>query len=147
MVKKPTPRTDVVNASFFAACDEDTLLIQRCAKLECGRYVFYPRVCCPMCRHGELDWVPVSGRGRIATYTIVHRPHHESFAADSPYVFAAVRIDEGPIIFGRVETDVASPPRIGDAVEPIFVQHAPDRKLLAFRLAEHAAIGVSGKKS
>lgn len=133
MATKPLPRIDAVNALFFAACNEEKILIQRCAAPSCRRHVYYPRVCCPVCRSGELDWVEVSGRGRIRTFTIVHRPHHDGFMAETPYVFAAVEIEEGPLIYGRIEGDPARPPTIGDAVEPVFVQHTAEQKLLAFR--------------
>lgn len=133
MTTKPLPRIDAVNAPFFAACNEETVLIQRCAAPECRRYVFYPRVCCPVCHCGELDWVEVSGRGRIKTFTVVHRPHHDGFMAEAPYVFAAVEIEEGPLVYGRIEGDPSLPPAIGDAVQPVFVQHTPEQKLLAFR--------------
>ena len=102
---------------------------------ECRRYNYYPRVCCPFCHGGELEWVTVSGRGRIVTSTVVHRPHHDGFTSAVPYAFAAVRIEEGPIIFGRVEADPGASLAADTAVEPVFVQHTPSQKLLAFRLA------------
>ena len=134
MATKPLPRIDAVNAPFFAACNDDTVLIQRCTAPACRHHVYYPRVCCPVCRHGHLDWVEVSGRGHVKTFTIVHRPHHDGFLADVPYVFAAVEIEEGPLIYGRIEGDPSRPPSIGDAVLPVFVRHTPEQKLLAFRV-------------
>jgi uncharacterized protein len=133
MAQKPLPRIDAVNAPFFAACNAGKVLIQRCTAPDCRAHVYYPRVCCPVCRGGDLDWVEVSGRGRVKTYTVVHRPHHDGFTTEVPYVFAAVEIEEGPMIYGRIEGDPSRPPAIGDAVEPVFVQHAPGQKLLAFR--------------
>jgi uncharacterized OB-fold protein len=130
MAAKPLPRIDAVNAPFFDGCNKEKVMVQRCAAPECRRYVYYPRVCCPVCHGGELDWVEVSGRGRIMTFTVVHRPHHDGFLGETPYVFAAVEIDEGPLIYGRIE---GGAPRIGDAVEPVFIQHTPEQKLLAFR--------------
>ena len=135
MATKPLPRIDGVNAPFFAACNEERVLMQRCMAPDCRRHVYYPRVCCPFCRGSDLEWVQVSGRGRIKTWTVIRRPHHDGFLAETPYVFAAVEIDEGPLVYGRIEGDASWPPRIGDAVEPVFVQHTPDQKLLAFRAA------------
>lgn len=133
MPTKPVPRIDGVNAPFFAACNDEKVLIQRCMAPDCRSHVYYPRVCCPVCRHGELEWTEVSGRGRLVTFTTVHRPHHEGFSPETPYVFVAVEIDEGPLVYGRFETDRSRLPRIGEAVEPVFVQHTPEQKLLAFR--------------
>jgi uncharacterized OB-fold protein len=130
---KPIPRIDAVNAPFFAACNEEKVSIQRCTAPDCRRFNYYPRVCCPVCRSGEFEWVKVSGRGRILTCTVVHRPHHEGFADDTPYVFAAVELEEGPMIYGRIEGEASRPPALGTPVSPIFVQHVRGQKLLAFR--------------
>jgi uncharacterized protein len=136
MIRKPVPRIDAINAPFWNACNEDRVLIQRCTAPDCRKFVYYPRVCCPHCHKGDLEWTEVSGQGRIATYTIIHRPHHDGFLDEVPYVFAAVTLDEGPIIYGRVVGEVAgNEPLIGQSVEPVFVQHTPDQKLLSFRLS------------
>lgn len=138
MATKPVPRIDGTNAPFFAACNEEKVLIQRCRASNCRSYVYYPRVCCPVCRRGELEWTQVSGRGRLSTFTIVHRPHHPGFAAEAPYFFAAIELDEGPLLYGRLDHARDDPPAIGAAVEPVFMAHAPGQKLLGFRIARES---------
>ena len=135
MIGKPVPRIDAVNAPFFAGCNDGKVLMQRCGAADCGSYIYYPRVCCPVCRRGDLDWIEVSGRGRIATFTIVHRPHHEGFSPKTPYIFAAVWLEEGPLIYGRLEVDPIKPPALNAQVEPVFIEHTLDQRLLAFRLS------------
>lgn len=103
MSDRPMPRITSVNRPFWEACDAGRLSMQKCENAACGRLVFYPRVCCPHCGGGALKWVDVSGRGRIETYTKVHRPQHESFQPEVPIYFIAVRLDEGPLMYSRLE--------------------------------------------
>lgn len=135
MAVKPAPRIDATNAPFWRACNDERVLLQRCTNPVCARFVYYPRVCCPHCRSGALEWTEIAGHGRIVTYTVVHRVHHEGFANEAPYLFAAVELDEGPLIYARLDAaEPAGASLIGRRVEPIFLRHSPDQKLLGFRL-------------
>jgi uncharacterized OB-fold protein len=69
------------------------------------------------------------------SHTTVHRPHHDGFAAEVPYVFAAIEI-AGAILYAQVlGAPVDGSSLIGRAVSVEFVPHGPDRRLAAFRLA------------
>lgn len=135
-MNKPQPRITEVNKPFWDAVNEGRLLLQRCLHPGCGRLVFYPRACCPYCKHDGLEWTEVAGKGRVISHTTVHRVHHDSFAAEAPYVFAAVEIDGGALMYGQLSgapTDGSS--LVGKRVVAEFVAHGPDRRLVAFRLA------------
>ncbi len=132
---KPQPRVTEINRPHWDGCNEGRLMMQRCANPDCRKMVFYPRVCCPYCHGAALDWVEVPRRGRIVSHTTVHRPHHDGFAAEVPYVFAAIAI-EGAHLYAQVTdapTDGTS--LIGREVVAEFVQHGPELKLPVFRLA------------
>jgi uncharacterized OB-fold protein len=45
--------------------------IQRCSG--CAKHVFYPRVLCPHCGSGRLEWTAPSGRGTVYSTTVVRR--------------------------------------------------------------------------
>jgi uncharacterized OB-fold protein len=131
---KPQPRVTELNRPFWSGCNEGRLMIQRCAA--CKRGVFYPRVCCPYCRAGDLDWVQASGRGKVISHTTVRRTHHDSFNAEAPYVFAAIELEEGPCLYAQLRgapTEGAS--LIGRPVAAEFVEHGPGLKIAAFHLA------------
>ena len=133
----PQPRITDVNRPFWDGCREGKLVLQRCADPACARFVFYPRVCCPYCGGGALDWQQVSGSGQLQSWTIVHRPGHEAFAADVPYVFAAVTLVEGPLIYGRLLVSPDSPMlAIGAPVRAIFPEVTSGAVLPAFEPAE-----------
>ena len=135
MNPKPSPRKTPISAPFWEGCNDGRLMLQRCADADCERYVYYPRACCPHCGGGALDWVEVSGKGRVISWTMVHRPHHAGFGAEAPYVFVAVALAEGPLMYSRL---AGAPPEnlIGRSVRAVFVVHGPDRKVPFFELED-----------
>ncbi|MDB5413516.1 MAG: putative nucleic-acid-binding protein containing a Zn-ribbon [Rubritepida sp.] len=133
---KPMPRINAINRPFFAACNDSELRLQRCLAPGCGKHVYFPRVCCPHCGGGDLEWVAVSGRGTIRTHTFVRRPQHPSFFPDAPYHVLAVTLEEGPLMYSRLAGDVPEDADlIGKAVRVVFSQEAPGQKLPFFELA------------
>jgi uncharacterized OB-fold protein len=109
--------------------------LQRCAG--CGVFVFYPRAICPSCGSFELRWVPVTGKGTLYSFTIVHRATVPEFRPDMPYVVALVDLDEGPRLMATL-VDVpadATQIRIGARVEIVYHDVTPDVTLLRFRPA------------
>ncbi len=55
--------------------------------------MFIPQPICTGCQGDHLEWVESSGRGRVYSFTTVHRPPRPEF--DVPYVVAIVELDEG----------------------------------------------------
>jgi uncharacterized OB-fold protein len=133
---KPTARITSINREFFGGCNRSELRVQRCGAPECGKHVFYPRVACPHCGRATLSWETVSGRGRIVSFTKVQRPQHEAFFAEAPYYFIAVRLDEGPLLFSRLQArgEVNEHGLIGKSVRAVFVEHTPEQKLPFFQI-------------
>lgn len=85
---QPTPDTQL----YWDAAREGELRIQRC--LDCREHYFYPRAFCPRCASRNVEWTLVSGRAKLVSYIVNHRPG-PSFADVSP-VIAIVELDEGP---------------------------------------------------
>jgi uncharacterized OB-fold protein len=136
VVEKPLPRIDPVSRPFWEACNAGRLVIQRCQNPACSRFVYYPRVCCPHCQTRDLEWTEVAGSGEVVTHTTIHRPHHAGFYGEAPFVFAAVRLREGPIVYARLEgAPVDGRSLIGRQVSAVFTAHSATQKLLAFTLA------------
>ncbi|GAA2091617.1 Zn-ribbon domain-containing OB-fold protein [Actinomadura alba] len=113
---RPLPSPTPLTAPYWDACRRGELLIQHCAG--CGRFVHFPEPACPFCGGADLPYDQVSGRGRIHTYSVVHRAFLPGF--DTPYVLAWIDLDEGARAFGDV---VGCPPedvRIGSRVRVCF---------------------------
>lgn len=88
-VPRPLPALEPESAFFWTAGAEGRLLIGRCRECERWRHPPLPR--CPECG-GEVVPQPVSGRGRVATFTVNHQPWLPGQAV--PFVFAAVELAE-----------------------------------------------------
>ena len=129
---KPQPRINELNRPFWVGCNEDRLVIQHCQA--CGKFVFYPRACCPHCREDRLTWKEVSGYGAVISHTTIWRTHHDGFNQDAPYVFAAVALTEGPCLYAQLPGAPIEESLIGRSVQAAFLEHGPDRKIAAFRL-------------
>lgn len=99
---KPTPDGD--SGPFWEAARRGELLIQQCRA--CQAYIFYPRSICPHCFSADIAWVVSSGRGRIYSYTVVHRAFGP-FAEETPYVVAIIQLEEGVRMMSRVLGDRA----------------------------------------
>ena len=99
MTERAFPVPDAVSLPFWEGIAKGVLRVQRCGA--CGRHVFYPRAVCPYCASSELDWVDASGRGRIHSYTVVHRAPPE-YRDEVPYVVALVELDEGVRMMTRL---------------------------------------------
>jgi len=94
-IPKPTPET----AEFWAGARRQELRIQRCRA--CGRAYFFPRPFCPHCSSRDVEWFTASGRGRLYSYVINHRPP-PGFQDVAPYVIAIVELEEGPRMMSNV---------------------------------------------
>jgi len=90
-----TPETQ----PFWDGCREGVLMLQHCGG--CGDAYFPPSPYCPRCLSDEVEWKPASGRGRLHTYLISHRPA-PGFDADAPYAIAIVELDEGPRMMSNI---------------------------------------------
>ena len=90
---KPLPQPTPTSQPFWDGLAEERVILQRCN--DCSHWVFYPRTHCSACLSPNLTWTQVSGKGRIYTYTIAHRPTAPQFEGDSPQFIAVVELAEG----------------------------------------------------
>ena len=96
------------------------LLIQRCAN--CGRYQHPPLPICSVCHTESVAPAPVSGLGRVKTYTVNHQAWLPGL--DQPFVIAAIELDEQAELY--VYSNVLCPPeavRSGMRVQVTFEHH------------------------
>lgn len=116
---------------YFAAAAAGRLELQRCN--QCDTLWFFPRPACVHCGSQSAAWVAVSGRGRIESFTIVHRAPTPAFRGRVPYVLAMIVLDEGPRMMANVLGDDALSAKIGDRVEVCFEARGEGRALPQFR--------------
>jgi uncharacterized OB-fold protein len=78
-------------------------------------------------------WQPVSGRGTVFSYNVMHQVYHPGFAAEVPYAVVIVKLDEGPKITSNLVGCRLDQIAIGMPVEVVFEQISPDVTLPRFR--------------
>ena len=105
------PDEDLDTAWFWDGLRAGTVLIPRCRPQ--GHHFFPPSPGCPECGSGDIDRVPVTGRGVVYSWVVVHRALDPAYVADVPYTVVAVTLEEGPRVFGRIEN---GPLSCGDPV-------------------------------
>ncbi len=111
--KYPLPVADADNRRFLEEWQQGRLSLQHCRA--CDRSIFYPRPICPYCWSDDLEWRRSTGRGEIVSFSRIHRPNHEAFAAETPVLLAEVRLHEGASLLARIVGD--DPVRSGAPVE------------------------------
>jgi uncharacterized OB-fold protein len=93
---KPIPSPDDVTRPFWEAVNERRLVVQRCTS--CGYYNHPPRTLCDACLSQELRFEPVSGRGHIHTFTVMHQRDVPGFESEAPFVNIVVELEEQPML-------------------------------------------------
>jgi uncharacterized OB-fold protein len=88
--------SDERTAEYFAGAARGELMIPRCDA--CGRLVWYPEPRCPACDGESFTWTPVSGRGRVFSWTVVRRAFLPAFEEMVPFVTALVALEEDPAV-------------------------------------------------
>jgi uncharacterized protein len=130
---KPIPTITPDLQPFFAAAQRRQLVVQRCGG--CGALRFPAREICSSCLSRQVEWVPVSGRGEIFSFNVMHQVYHPGFATEVPYAVVVVKLDEGAKMISNL-VGVALPDiRIGMRVEVVFEDVSDDVTLPKFRPA------------
>ena len=91
---RSAPAVSELGAAYWEHAARGVFAIQSCA--DCGAAIFPPKPVCPVCWSGTLQWREATGLGHVESFSVIHRPPSEAFAADVPYVVALVRLSEGP---------------------------------------------------
>ena len=132
-MERPTPTSLPETEAFWQGCRDGVLLLQRCR--DCGHLQYYPRAVCTGCLSSNLDWRRASGRGRIHSFTTVHRALSPAFEDDLPYVVAVIELEEGPRMVSRLRNCDTTRVSIDLPVEVAFERVNAECVLPVFRPA------------
>jgi uncharacterized OB-fold protein len=80
-------------APFWQACQNEELKFPYCT--HCHQWQWYPIYNCPDCG-GELNWVKVSRKGTLYSWTVVYKPFFPEFADKVPFIVGVADIDDAP---------------------------------------------------
>jgi uncharacterized OB-fold protein len=132
--KKPLPAPDELSQPFWEAAKQHRLVMQRCQ--ECGYFNHPPRSACDACQSQQLQFGPVSGRGTIYSFTVMHQPNIAGFEDQIPYVNIFVELEEQPLLFmvANLPGSERDKVGIGGRVEVYFEDVNEEITLPQFRL-------------
>ncbi len=136
MVHKPVPVPDELTQPFWDAVDDKRLVVQRCTA--CPAFNHPPVDICPECHATEFTFEPVSGKGKIYSFTITHDARQPAFSAIQPYAVAVVELDDQPGLFmlSNIPGADVNELRNGMAVEVEFEELTPGRFIPQFHLVK-----------
>lgn len=120
----PIPRPNADTHPYWEAAQQDRLVLQHCA--DCGAPQAIPRSYCGTCHSVNLTWRESSGRGKIASFSVVHRAPTKAFRDQLPYVLALVDMAEGVRLMLNVIGDNRLDTQIGDSVRIVFEPRGAD---------------------
>ena len=100
--------TDAGDPAFLGRHQAGELRLQRCDA--CANVYFPPRPFCPACASRKVSMFKASGKGKLYSYVIHHRPVP---GFTPPYAIAVVELDEGP----RMMSNIVDCPQTPEALE------------------------------
>jgi len=111
-------------ASFNHFLGEHKLMGVRCST--CGKLYTPPRAICPACHGGAMEWVELSGRGRVAAFTAISIAPtmmiEEGYGRDNPYCTGVVELEEGAKVSARLLGFDARNPALAIIGMPVKVE-------------------------
>ncbi len=94
---------------------------RRCG--ECGTLSIDTGQSCPACGAREGATVPLAGRGRLISWTVI-RVAPQRYAAEAPYTIGLLKLDEGLRLTARVE---GPPESLSPGLAVAFASTDPER--------------------
>lgn len=90
--------------AFYQALGEHKLMGTRCR--QCGAVHLPPRPICPQCLGADVEWVELSGKGKLAAFTVIYIAPTAMLAAgygrNNPYLAGIVQLEEGPSVSAQI---------------------------------------------
>ena len=108
--KKPLPQPQQEWDYYWEKAKQHELWLRKCD--DCGQAYFYPRDISPCCFSRNTSWTRASGKAKLHTFAIVHRPPHPGWQDEVPYVAAIVGLDEGPRMPTNIVMDDPTPDKL-----------------------------------
>lgn len=117
---------------FMRFLDDGRILLQRSKST--GRVFYYPRIAEPGTGSTDMDWVEISGLGRVYSTTVIRRRPPEPDRN-----IALVDLDEGPRLLSRVEDPAPDRVHIGMKVQARIAGEGAARLIVFVRAGDEDA--------
>ena len=106
--KRPLPKPTPETQHYWDGAKAGELRLQSCT--DCKHTYFPPRPFCPKCASRNVAVKKASGKAKLHSYVIHHRP---APGFDPPYAIAVVELAEGP----RLMTNIVGCPQTPEALK------------------------------
>jgi uncharacterized protein len=106
---------EFTSTNHYKALGERKLVASRCKS--CGKLYFPARPMCPECHGKVMEPVELSGKGKLAAYSVINIATtamiQAGFDRKNPYCAAVIQLEEGPSVCAQViGADVGHPETI-----------------------------------
>jgi uncharacterized protein len=131
--QRPKPQPTPETKHFWEGTAAGEIRLQRCDA--CTKVYFPPRPFCPGCGGRKVSVFKASGRAKLYSYVIHHRP---APGFTPPYSIAVAELEEGP----RLMTNIVECPQTPEALqldmplEVTFLKASDDISLPLFQPAK-----------
>ena len=102
---------------FYKFIQQGKLMAGKC--LKCGKIHLPPRPLCDNCFSQTFEWVDVSGKGKLLSYTVIHIAPSQ-FQANAPYAVGIVELENGLRIPGMIQGAPQDQLKVGMALTMDF---------------------------
>lgn len=114
---------------FWKGLEKGKIYTTKCKK--CKKLNFPPVIDCGVCGSSEVEWVELSGEGRIMTYTqIFAKP--ASFSQEPPYITIIAKLKEGVKVLAWLTGVKIEEVRVGKKVKLVTKVTADRRAIYEF---------------
>lgn len=118
-----SPHITAESAPFWAAANQDQLLLRRC--LDTGKAYYYPRDHSPFTGSTATDWFVAIGGATLYSFSYSGR-------ADDVHCIAYVTLDEGPKMLSVIQCDAPHHLCIGQRLKVAFATTPSGQKVPVF---------------
>ena len=127
-VAKLLPVITQFERKFWDGLAARQLLIQKCP--ECGNAQFPPSPVCTACLSDRVQWTPCSGKATLWSRVTFHKQYLDPYPA--PYGVALARLEERPIVTGRISDENTASLKFDDPLNIEFRETADGTVVLEF---------------
>jgi hypothetical protein len=116
---------DTKIADFITYLEEGKVMATKCKK--CQGIYFPPKIDCPKCLLGDMEWKEIKGNGELISYTVVQYGP-TGFEDKTPYTLGIAEFPGGIRALASLNQDIPeSETRVGMKVKVVSVKLPPDR--------------------
>jgi uncharacterized OB-fold protein len=131
MTTKKFPRLySPYDAPMWESISEGQMKLQRCP--ESGEFRYPPGPICPISMSEQYEWVPISGKAKIVSWTMFHRQYLPAYPA--PHLVVAVQLEEGPMMVSYLDHSEVDRIKLDAPVRMIYADHPDGYRVPKFTL-------------